>query len=65
MKVNNLDIKERFKKFRAEIGVPIARIGRDIDMSTSALFHWIGKSNTPLSDASLDKIDKYLKKFGY
>ena len=60
-----MDIKERFRKFREDVGVPIARVCRDVDMSQSALYHWIGKANIELSDKALDRIDNYLKKFGY
>lgn len=57
-------LRQRCGKFLEESDMPIARMCRKLNLSTTAFYKWRG-SELNLTDKRLEDIDKYLTKFGY
>lgn len=59
-----MSLQERLNKFIKEVGVPITRIGREVDLSATSIYHWLSGDRI-LSAKSVEKIEKYLQRFDY
>lgn len=60
----NMSLKERCKKFIDELGVQVAKFADNCGIGRSTYYQW-QKGDIELSDKSLNKIDDYLKKYGF
>ncbi len=59
-----MTLAERCKNFLNELGVPTTQFCKNIKLSRTSLYDWMnGKIN--LSASTLDRIDEYLKKYGF
>ncbi|MBR4589525.1 MAG: hypothetical protein IKO36_02575 [Bacteroidaceae bacterium] len=55
-------VKERAKNFINEIGLPVTRFAKCVDLSADAIRKWLsGELN--LKESNIDRIDKWLRKF--
>lgn len=62
--INNVELENRITKFMTELGIPMTAFCRNIGMSTSTIRKW-KKGQVQLSDAKLQRIDEYLRKYGF
>lgn len=59
-----MTLAERCKNFLNELGVPTTKFCKNIRLSRTSLYDWMnGKIN--LSVPTLDRIEKYLSKYGF
>lgn len=59
-----MTLPERCKNFLNELGVPITKFCLNIKLSRTSLYEWLnGKIN--LTESTLNRIDEYLKKYGF
>lgn len=59
-----MDFKDRCKKFTHELGIPVTRFCRSINISTRAYYSWLS-DDLKLAESTLTRIDKYLSKYGF
>lgn len=59
-----MELKERCKKFLDELGVPVTVLSSKINLSPQSLYDW-RKGKLKLSEATLKRLDDYLKKYGF
>lgn len=59
-----MSLSERCKHFIEEVGVPVTVMCRKVNLSTRSLYYWFN-GKLRLSDAALQRIDEYLKQFGF
>lgn len=62
--MNDELLQSRLKKFTKEIGVPMTRVCREVNLSTVSIYRWFGGTQN-LSDDAKKRIDNYLAKFNY
>lgn len=60
----DLTLKERCKKFIDELGVQVTKFADNCGIGRSTYYQW-QNGKIELSDYSLNKIDSYLKKYGF
>lgn len=59
-----MTLAERCKRFISELGIPVTKFCLNIKLSRTSLYEWMsGKIN--LSQSTLDRIEKYLSKYGF
>jgi len=59
-----MTLQERCKKFMDELGIPVTSFCRRIDLSLSGYYGW-KTGEIKLSQATLERIDSYLKHYGF
>mgnify|MGYP003416203740 CR=1 len=59
-----MTLKDRCKKFTHELGIPVTRFCRSINISTRAYYSWLS-DDLKLAESTLTRIDKYLSKYGF
>lgn len=59
-----MDLKDRCKKFTHELGIPITRFCRNINISTMAYYSW-QSDDLKLAESTLKRINEYLSKYGF
>jgi len=59
-----MSLKERCKKFIAELGVQVAKFADNCGIGRSTYYQW-QKGDIELSPSTLNKIDTYLKKYNF
>lgn len=57
-------LEQRCKNFLRELGVPVSQFCVRIKLSTSFLYAWL-RGDRKISQASADRIDQYLSKYGF
>lgn len=62
--INNVELEKRITKFMAELGIPMTAFCKNIGMSTSTIRKW-KKGQVQLSEIRLQRIDEYLRKYGF
>ena len=62
--INNLQLENRITTFMTELGIPMTAFCKNIGMSTSSIRKWKNRQ-LQLSDAKLQHIDEYLRKYGF
>lgn len=60
----NIELKQRLTSFLTALGVPTTAFCRAVGISTSALYKW-RKGLLRLSDATLQRIDNNLSRYGF
>ena len=65
MEIDVATCKARLQRFRQEVGVPMTRIAREVNLATVTLFHWVSQDDFKLSAKAIMRIDEYLKRFNY
>lgn len=60
----NNTIKERTLTFMDEVGVPVSAFAKNVGLSASTLYKW-RLDLIEISSPALQRIDDYLKRFGY
>ncbi len=59
-----MTLPERCEKFIAELSVPVTKFCQKINLSRTCFYYWKdGKIN--LSTSTLNRIDEYLKQYGF
>ena len=59
-----MSLKKRCKQMIKELGIPVTAFCRKVDISTSAYYAW-HRETIDLSETTLDRIGKYLSKYGF
>lgn len=59
-----MTVKERCQKMLDELGIPVTKFCRNINLSTFAFYEW-KKGNMKLSDERIKAIDTYLAKYNF
>lgn len=59
-----MTLKNRCKKFTHELGIPVTRFCRSINISTRAYYSWMS-DDLKLAESTLKRIDEYLSKYGF
>ena len=59
-----MTVKERCQKMLDELGIPVTKFCRNIDLSTFTYYEW-RKGNLELSDERMKAIDAYLTKYNF
>lgn len=59
-----MNLAERCFRFMSELGVPTTQFCKRINLSRTALYDW-KNGKIKLSDATVARIDEYLKKYGF
>lgn len=59
-----MELKKRCKKFIDELGVKTAKFADNVGIGRSTYYKWL-KDDIEISPNIENKIDAYLKKFGY
>lgn len=62
--INNVELEKRITKFMTELGIPMTAFCKNIGMSTSTIRKW-KKGQVQLSETRLQRIDEYLRKYGF
>lgn len=62
--MNEQVLKERLTTFMSELGVPTTAFAKRVDMSASAVVHWL-RGEQKMSEKRLQIIDEYLTKYGF
>ena len=57
-----MDTKARAKKFVSEIGLPIVRFARDVNLSPDTIRKWF-RGDMRLRDNHVKRIDAFLRKY--
>lgn len=58
------DLKERTHRFIDEVGVVVARFAGNVGIGISTLYRW-WSGDIKLSERLENKIDEYLRRYGY
>ena len=58
------DLKERTHRFIDELGVIVAKFARNVGIGHSTLYRW-WSGDIELSERLENKIDEYLRRYGY
>ncbi len=58
------DLKERCERFIAELGVSVTKFCERIQLSPGGYYAW-RNGQLKLSDGTLERIDGYLKQYGF
>lgn len=59
-----MTVKERCQKMLDELGIPVTKFCRNINLSTFTYYEW-RKGNLELSDERIKAIDAYLAKYNF
>lgn len=59
-----MNLVERFEKFIIELGTPVTVMSKKLRLSPQSLYAW-KKGKLKLSDSTLNRIDTYLKQYGF
>lgn len=59
-----MTVKERCQKMLDELGIPVTKFCRNINLSTFTYYEW-RKGNLELSDERMKAIDAYLTKYNF
>lgn len=59
-----MTVKERCQKMIDELGIPVTKFCRNINLSTFTFYEW-KKNNIKLSDERMKDIDAYLKRYNF
>ena len=59
-----MNLIERCERFLSELSVPVTAFSAKVGLSAQSLYSW-RKGKLDLSEASLKRIDNYLKKSGF
>lgn len=59
-----MTLQERCIKFMNDAGVPVTKLCKAVNLSTTALYKW-RRGELNLSSATEARIDEHLQKFGY
>lgn len=59
-----MELIERCENFLSELGTPVTFFSKKVGLSPQSLYSW-RKGKLSLSEASLDRIDQYLRKYGF
>ena len=59
-----IKLQDRCKKFIVELGIPITKFCARISLSRTCLYDWFN-GKLELSQATLDRIDKFLVKYNF
>ncbi len=59
-----MDLEKRCQRFVTELGIPTTQFCKRIDLSRTALYAWYN-GNLRLSPDTLDRIEKYISKYGF
>ena len=59
-----MTLKDRCKKFTHELGIPVTRFCRSINISTVGYYRWLA-DDLKLAESTLKRIDEYLSKYGF
>ena len=59
-----MSLEKRCKQMIEELGIPVTAFCRNVNISASAYYAW-HRGTIDLSAATLDRIDEYLKKYGF
>ena len=62
--MNQEELKKRARRFTEELQVPISRFANKVGFDRSSYYRWL-KGENVFSEAKLNKIDNYLKKYGF
>ena len=59
-----MSLEKRCNQMIEELGIPVTAFCRKVNISASAYYAW-HRGTIDLSATTLDRIDKYLKKYGF
>lgn len=59
-----MNLKERIQTMLDELGIPVTRFCRNINLSTHAYYDWM-LDRIDISDKRAESINEYLKKYGF
>jgi len=59
-----MSVMERCQRMLDELGIPVTKFCRNINLSTFAFYEW-KKGNMKLSDERMKAIDAYLTKYNF
>lgn len=59
-----MELKDRCRRFLSELGVPVTRFCKNIELSTSSYHDW-QRGRYGLSQNTLNRIERYLEKYGF
>lgn len=59
-----MNLIERCERFLSELSVPVTAFSAKVGLAPQSLYSW-RKGKLVLSEASLKRIDDYLKKYGF
>lgn len=62
--MNENELKNRCRNFFNELSIPITAFCRKIELCTQSYYMW-QKDTLSLSISTLERIDKYLKKYNF
>ena len=63
--MNQEQLKKRAKRFTDELNLPIARFAENIGFDRSTYYKWLKGNEKVFSENTLQKIDNYLRPYGF
>lgn len=59
-----MELKERCQKMIEELGIPITKFCRNVNMSTMSYYNW-QRDKINLTEERLKNIDAYISRYGF
>ena len=63
--MNNELLRKRAKRFINELNLPIARFAKNVGFDRSTYYKWLKGNEKVFSENTLQKIDNYLRTYGF